>query len=356
MAEEARLSRSAVPVTRVWTDGSCKRNPGPGGWGWITADGRNDSGGEDQSTNQRMEITAAAEAVRSIEGPLEIISDSTYVVSCFNKGWYKGWLDRGWTNAQKKPVANRDLWEPFIKEVLARKDVKFTWVKGHAGDRMNEKADLLAQAAAQAVHDAQVAAGIDPNASGQAGAGAGAGAVGGAGAATRVAAVAGSDSRSPAGWKIAVLGQRSLSPDQQQFLVPELARILSGYREMHPDLVVVTGLREGAEAAAAAAARSAGLPYVAVLPWPNPADRMPAEMRGRFSVDLESARETVVLERKVPADAAAKRQALKRRNGWLAANCDAAIVAHDGRDGEGLGALQAMHKLGDDVWDLELPQ
>jgi ribonuclease HI len=95
-----------------------------------------------------MEITAAFEAVRSNPGPLEIVSDSTYVVNCFRDKWYAGWMQRGWKNSQRKPVANRDLWEPFIELVLARGDVTFRWVKGHGTDPMNELVDLLAVEAA----------------------------------------------------------------------------------------------------------------------------------------------------------------------------------------------------------------
>jgi ribonuclease HI len=90
-----------------------------------------------------MEITAAMAAVKDNTGPLEILSDSTYVVHCFRDEWWKGWLKRNWKNSQRKPVANRDLWEPFIEEVLDR-DVTFTWVKAHAGDYWNEMADQLA--------------------------------------------------------------------------------------------------------------------------------------------------------------------------------------------------------------------
>jgi ribonuclease HI len=95
-----------------------------------------------------MEITAAFEAVRSNPGPLEIVSDSTYVVNCFRDKWYAGWMQRGWKNSQRKPVANRDLWEPFIELVLERGDVAFRWVKGHGEDPMNELVDLLAVEAA----------------------------------------------------------------------------------------------------------------------------------------------------------------------------------------------------------------
>lgn len=135
----------------IYTDGACSGNPGPGGWAWAVApDGApSDSGGELATTNQRMEIVAALEALRAHDGvaaPIEIVSDSTYVVKCFNDRWYVNWRRKGWVNAQRKPVANRDLWEPLIALVEAN-DVSFRWVKGHSGDPMNDLVDRLAVAA-----------------------------------------------------------------------------------------------------------------------------------------------------------------------------------------------------------------
>ncbi|MDE0613551.1 MAG: ribonuclease HI [bacterium] len=133
--------------TVVYTDGACRGNPGPGGWAWVVPDGQSASGGAPQTTNQRMELTAVLEAVRSVEGPLQVFSDSTYVVNCFRDRWWEGWIRRGWRNSQKKPVANRDLWEPLIELVLAR-EIEFAWVKGHSGNRWNDEADRLATEAA----------------------------------------------------------------------------------------------------------------------------------------------------------------------------------------------------------------
>ncbi len=128
----------------VWTDGACSGNPGPGGWAWATRDGRRDSGGAEVTTNQRMEIQAALAAVRALQGPVTVVSDSTYVVNCFRDGWWRGWLERGWTTSARKPVANRDLWEPLVTLVNERGDVAFRWVKGHSGDEMNDLVDRLA--------------------------------------------------------------------------------------------------------------------------------------------------------------------------------------------------------------------
>jgi ribonuclease HI len=137
--------------TVVYTDGACSGNPGPGGWAWAVDGGPQDSGGAPHTTNQRMELTAALEAVRSLPGPLCVVSDSSYVVNCFRDRWHEGWKRRGWKNAAGKPVANRDLWEPLIAEVLSHDGgVRFRWVKGHSGDRMNDLVDLLAVQAAAA--------------------------------------------------------------------------------------------------------------------------------------------------------------------------------------------------------------
>ena len=141
----------SMDVTEVYTDGSCRGNPGPGGWAWTVPAGRWASGAEPRSTNQRMEVKAALEALRALPGPLRVFSDSTYVVNCFNKRWYEGWLERGWINSKRKPVANRDLWEPFIGLWLPRRDeVSFKWVRGHSGNRHNDLADELATQAADA--------------------------------------------------------------------------------------------------------------------------------------------------------------------------------------------------------------
>lgn len=142
--------QSTQTTLEVWTDGACSGNPGPGGWAWATRDGRQGSGGEAHSTNQRMEIRAALEAVTTLEGPLTVVSDSTYVVNCFRDQWWRGWLARGWTTSAKKPVANRDLWEPLVNAVRARDKISFRWVKGHSGDQMNDLVDRLAVAAAAA--------------------------------------------------------------------------------------------------------------------------------------------------------------------------------------------------------------
>jgi ribonuclease HI len=135
----------------VFTDGACLGNPGPGGWAWAVPRGDFASGPDPRTTNQRMEIRAALEAVRALDSPggVQVVSDSTYVVNCFRDRWWEGWLRRGWVNSARKPVANRDLWEPLVDLVRARGNVTFRWVKGHSGDLMNDFVDELAVYAAR---------------------------------------------------------------------------------------------------------------------------------------------------------------------------------------------------------------
>ena len=141
----------------IYTDGACQGNPGPGGWGWAVApEGQpRGSGGDPNSTNQRMEMYAVIDALHTYSTmadehgaplPIEIVSDSTYVVNCFRDKWWVKWERNGWKNAKKQPVANEDLWKPLI-ELVKSSDVTFRWVKGHSGDRMNDLVDELAVAA-----------------------------------------------------------------------------------------------------------------------------------------------------------------------------------------------------------------
>lgn len=129
--------------TVVYTDGACSGNPGPGGWAWVIPGGRYRSGPDPHTTNQRMELAAALDALRAIDGAVEVVSDSAYVVNCFRQGWWKGWLARGWINTKKKPVANRDLWEPLV-DLYRSRPITFRWVKGHGGNKWNDIADRLA--------------------------------------------------------------------------------------------------------------------------------------------------------------------------------------------------------------------
>ena len=130
------------PVT-IYSDGACSGNPGPGGWAAIVIDGANErelSGAEPHTTNQRMEIRGALEGLRALPRPrvVDLYSDSAYVVNCFRDKWYLRWQQNGWKNAQKKPVENRDLWEPLITEA-ERHQVTWHKVAGHSGDLLNDR-------------------------------------------------------------------------------------------------------------------------------------------------------------------------------------------------------------------------
>lgn len=144
----------AEPIV-VYTDGACSGNPGPGGWGWaVSPDGSpSGAGGEVNTTNQRMELAAVLEALRTLlphHQAVHVVSDSTYVVNCFRDGWWKKWKKNGWKNSKREPVANVDLWEPLI-ELVTSHEVSFQWVKGHSGHPMNDLVDGLAVAAAQQI-------------------------------------------------------------------------------------------------------------------------------------------------------------------------------------------------------------
>ena len=147
---------SSSDTTFVYTDGACSGNPGPGGWGWAVApNGQpHGSGGDGNTTNQRMELLAVLEALRSLgvgaeAGHVEVVSDSTYVVNCFRDRWWAKWQRNGWKNSKKQPVANVDIWKPLV-ELVNSGDVSFRWVKGHSGDPMNDLVDELAVAAVPA--------------------------------------------------------------------------------------------------------------------------------------------------------------------------------------------------------------
>jgi len=145
------------PTTPVamYTDGACSGNPGPGGWGvLIVHDGRETelSGAENPTTNQRMELTAPIQGLRSLGARrrrVDIYSDSAYVINCFRDKWYERWRKNGWVNSQKKPVENRDLWEAIL-EAARPHTVRFERVRGHAGVELNERVDVLAVEAARA--------------------------------------------------------------------------------------------------------------------------------------------------------------------------------------------------------------
>jgi ribonuclease HI len=136
-------------TTTVYTDGACSGNPGPGGWAWAVPGGAWASGFDPATTNQRMELQAVLSAVRGIDDVLDVVTDSTYVANCFRDRWFLGWRKRGWKNAAGKVVANQDLWVPLIEAFEGGRFGVPRWVKGHSGDVMNDRVDLLAVEACQ---------------------------------------------------------------------------------------------------------------------------------------------------------------------------------------------------------------
>jgi ribonuclease HI len=137
----------ADPI-RIYTDGACRGNPGPGGWGAVLMHGgkvKKLHGGEQETTNNRMELTAVIKALECIKGnkwPLEITSDSKYVLQGITE-WIEGWKRKGWRSASKKPVMNVDLWQR-LDQLVQPFDITWHWVKGHSGHPENEMADQLA--------------------------------------------------------------------------------------------------------------------------------------------------------------------------------------------------------------------
>lgn len=137
----------------VYTDGACSGNPGAGGWGAILRFGSAEkelSGGEANTTNNRMELTAVIEALSALKEPCQVTltSDSKYVIDSITKGWVYGWKKKGWIKSDKKPALNVDLWEQLLP-LLERHKVDFVWIKGHAGHAENERCDRLAVAQSQ---------------------------------------------------------------------------------------------------------------------------------------------------------------------------------------------------------------
>ncbi len=341
-------------MTRVYTDGACIGNPGPGGWAWAVPDGAYASGPDPQTTNQRMEIKAALEAVLANDGPLEVVSDSTYVVKCFNDRWWEGWVARGWTNKARRPVANRDLWERLINAVLAEPGrVRFTWVKGHSNDVMNDLVDRLAVEAAR-TRKGRRGDGT-PDLLGPADLR--------AAAAPAVAASAAGDAVAgvPEGHRVLAAGLRP--PDLGGYGPNEVAdgvrrrlgEVLAAKKEMHPELVLLSGMGLGAEQLAVEAAQEAGVPYVAVLAFPGQDSPWPSEVRERFRSMLDKAHAQVLLQATTPGNRQGVAGAMSRRDTWLARNADEAIVVWDGTDpAVGRTVRTLKEHLGEEeVWVIE---
>ena len=139
-----------MKTVEIYTDGACSGNPGPGGWGAILRYNgveKELSGGEAQTTNNRMELTAAIKALEALKEScaVELYSDSKYVVDALEKGWAEGWKKRGWVKSDKKPALNPDLWQRLL-ELLEMHSVSCHWVKGHAENQFNNRCDAMAVA------------------------------------------------------------------------------------------------------------------------------------------------------------------------------------------------------------------
>ena len=142
---------SELTLVHMATDGACKGNPGPGGWGVVIRAGDKEkelSGGEKLTTNNRMELTAAIKGLEALKRPCRVVlsTDSRYVMDGLTK-WLPGWLRNGWRTAAKQPVKNADLWKELVA-AAAPHQIRWEWVKGHAGHPENERADRLASDAA----------------------------------------------------------------------------------------------------------------------------------------------------------------------------------------------------------------
>ncbi|WP_157216210.1 ribonuclease HI [Flavisphingomonas formosensis] len=148
------MSDAELTLVEIATDGACKGNPGPGGWGAVIRSGTHEkelSGGETPTTNNRMELMAAIRALEALKKPcrVQLSTDSRYVMDGLTK-WIHGWRKNGWKTADRKPVKNADLWQELLAAAAPHR-VEWTWVKGHAGHPDNERADRLASDAALAV-------------------------------------------------------------------------------------------------------------------------------------------------------------------------------------------------------------
>ena len=150
MSESRNNEHRSLQLVEIFADGACSGNPGPGGWGTILRSGGHEkefSGFAAETTNNRMELTAAIEGLAALNRPcrVRLTTDSEYLKKGMTE-WVAGWIRRGWKNAQKQPVANRDLWERLV-ELSSRHQVEWHWVRGHAGHAENERCDALARAA-----------------------------------------------------------------------------------------------------------------------------------------------------------------------------------------------------------------
>jgi ribonuclease HI len=334
----------AVTRTRVYTDGACSGNPGPGGWAWIVPDGPFAAGADNPTTNQRMELTAALEAIRSLEGPVEIISDSTYVVNCFRDRWWEGWIKRGWVNSQRKPVANRDLWEPLV-ELYQERDLVFRWVKAHAGDHWNELADRLAVEAAATQESRR--GNHPPHEIGPPDV-------------PKIRSAASSEDL-PDGRFLVVVGHRPPElggygeTPASRAVRSRLVDIIAAKRSLHPDLVVLTGMNLGTETLAAEAADEVAVPFIGVLAYPDFDGVWTPDSQATFRRLLSVAERVITLQKKPPENRQKAGAAAARRDAWLGRHAHEAIAVWTGDDGPvGKQVKSLRDELGEEhVWVID---
>jgi ribonuclease HI len=296
----------------------------------VVPEGPYASGAEAATTNQRMELTAALSAVEALDGPLEVRSDSTYLVNCFRDRWWEGWLRRGWLNSGRKPVANRDLWEPLVEHVRKR-SIRFVWVKGHSSDRWNNLADRLA---VEAAASQRPRSGERPP--------------------DRVASPPPTANlpadREIDGHVLLVTGHRPPAlggygkTEKMERLLVRMRAVIAAKHSMHPDLVVLTGLNLGTETLAAEAAGEAQVPYVVVLAYANFDRAWPDYARRRFAALLAGASQTITLQRKGPETKAAVASSMARRDAFMRRNADEALVVWDGEDRLVAGVVGSLQR------------
>ena len=284
--------------------------------------------------------------MRANPGTLRVKCDSKYVVDCFVQGWHKRWAANGWRNASRKPVENQDLWQPLLEAYHEREgQISFDWVKGHGSDPTNDVVDRLATEAART--QAGRSGTKPPTALGE------------------------PDTKGPgrapatdgrlsgvSGWRVLALGLRPPAIGGYDPTNPvavavrrKLKEALTGWLAIHPDVVVLTGLGLGAEQLVAEAATQAGVPYVAVLAYPDQESAWPGPTQLRYRRLLSGAAANFTLSNRQPRSKQEAGIAAGKRDRALIAATHAALVVWDEQDcrlGEQIAALE--QRIPDDVW------
>ena len=336
-------------VLRIYTDGACSGNPGPGGWAWASSRDHHGSGGDPATTNNKMELTAVLRAIEDNPGRrLRIVMDSTYVKDGLEK-WSANWIRNGWMTKAKEPVKNREIWEPLIAARDARAgEITFEWVKGHSGDAMNDLVDELA-----VIERDRYRGVVGPTP----------GAIGGGGKISDLppeeqrAERRRRDSRIPPGHLLLVLG---LGPDglggwDANPIGDDVRRRLQEWidaqAQVHPDLVVLTGLRPGAETLAAEAAIRADVPYAVLEAFPGVEAKLSGPWQARFRDLRGRAASVAQFHKKVPKDRAGFAANLRGREKWLIDAADQAVLVWDEQDNRFDATFSALQKaFGDDLY------